>query len=87
MSITSPVIAAHEATLFILGEPVSVNSFTGGTFEDDATLIVVGVDAPHALVGVLTRGDILSAHRYRLKGAREGGRHIRFRETIRRYTS
>lgn len=55
--------------------------------ENIGRLIVVGVEAPHALVGILTRGDILSAHRYRLKGAREGGRHIRFRETIRRYTS
>jgi CIC family chloride channel protein len=55
--------------------------------ENIGRLIVVGVDAPHALVGLLTRGDILSAHRYRLKGAREGGRHIRFRETIRRYTT
>ena len=54
--------------------------------ENIGRLIVVGVDAPHALVGILTRGDILSAHRYRLKGAREGGRHIRFRETFRRYT-
>ena len=54
--------------------------------EDIGRVIVVGVDAPHRLVGILTRGDILSAHRRRLKGAREGGRHIRFRETIRRYT-
>jgi H+/Cl- antiporter ClcA/predicted transcriptional regulator len=50
-------------------------------------LIVVGVDAPHPLVGILTRGDILSAHKRRLKGAHEGGRHIRIRETIRRYTT
>lgn len=55
--------------------------------ENIGRLIVVGVDEPHALVGILTRGDILSAHKRRLKGAREGGRHIRFRETIRRYTS
>src|SRR5690606_41872293 len=50
-------------------------------------LVVVGVDAPHPLVGMLTRGDILSAHRKRLKGAREGGRHIRIRETWKRYTT
>jgi H+/Cl- antiporter ClcA/predicted transcriptional regulator len=50
-------------------------------------LIVVGVDAPHPLVGILTRGDILSAHKRRLTGAHEGGRHIRIRETIRRYTT
>ena len=53
--------------------------------EEIGRVIVVGVDAPHPLVGILTRGDILSAHRRRLKGAREGGRHIRFRETLRRY--
>ena len=50
-------------------------------------LSAVGVDAPHPLVGILTRGDILSAHRKRLKGAREGGRHIRRRETLKRYTT
>jgi len=48
-------------------------------------LIVVGVDPPHPVVGILTRGDILSAHKRRLKGAREGGRHIRIREALRRY--
>ncbi|MGN6113573.1 MAG: chloride channel protein [Luteimonas sp.] len=55
--------------------------------ENIGRLIVVGVDAPHPLVGILTRGDILSAHKRRLKGAREGGRHIRIRETLRRYTT
>jgi CBS domain-containing protein len=55
--------------------------------ENIGRLIVVGVDAPHPLVGILTRGDILSAHKRRLKGAHEGGRHIRIRETIRRYTT
>ena len=55
--------------------------------EDIGRLVVVGVDAPHPLVGILTRGDILSAHRRRLKGAREGGRHIRIRETLKRYTT
>ena len=55
--------------------------------EDIGRLVVVGVDAPHPLVGILTRGDILSAHRKRLKGAREGGRHIRIRETWKRYTT
>ncbi len=55
--------------------------------ENIGRLIVVGMDAPHPLVGILTRGDILSAHKRRLKGAREGGRHIRIRETLRRYTT
>jgi CBS domain-containing protein len=51
--------------------------------EDIGRVIVVGVDAPHPLVGILTRGDILSAHRRRLKGAHEGGRHLRVRDAIR----
>ena len=54
--------------------------------EEIGRVIVVGVDAPHPLVGILTRGDILSAHRRRLKGTREGGRHIRIRETLKRYS-
>ena len=41
-------------------------------------VIVVGVETPHSLVGILTRGDILSAHRRRLRGTREASRHIRF---------
>jgi CBS domain-containing protein len=53
--------------------------------ENIGRVIVVGVDAPHPVVGILTRGDILSAHRRRLKGAHEGGRHIRIRETLKRY--
>jgi hypothetical protein len=44
---------------------------------------VVGVDAPHPLVGILTRGAILSAHARRLKEAHEGGRHIRWRASSR----
>jgi hypothetical protein len=34
---------------------------------------------------MLTRGDILAAHGRRLKGTHEAGRHIRFRETLRRH--
>ncbi|HET7125598.1 MAG TPA: chloride channel protein [Lysobacter sp.] len=52
--------------------------------ENVGRLIVVGVDAPHPLVGILTRGDILSAHARRLKEAHEGGRHIRWRASSRR---
>ena len=52
--------------------------------EDIGRLVVVGVDAPHPLVGILTRGDILSAHARRLKEAHEGGRHIRWRASSRR---
>ena len=51
--------------------------------EDIGRVIVVGVDAPHPLVGILTRGDILSAHRRRLKGAHEGQRHLRLRDALR----
>jgi CIC family chloride channel protein len=53
--------------------------------ENIGRLIVVGHEPPHALVGMLTRGDILAAHGRRLKGATEAGRHIRFRETWRRH--
>jgi CBS domain-containing protein len=52
--------------------------------ENIGRLIVVGVEAPHALVGILTRGDILSAHARRLKEAHESRRHIRWRASSRR---
>src|SRR4249919_1941256 len=51
--------------------------------ENIGRLIVVGVDAPHALVGILTRGDLLAAHGQRLKETHQAGRHIRIRETLR----
>ena len=51
--------------------------------EDIGRLIVVGVDAPHPLAGILTRGDILSAHARRLKEAHESRRHIRWRASSR----
>ena len=53
--------------------------------QDIGRLIVVGHEAPHPLVGILTRGDILAAHAARLKGTHEAGRHIRFRETWRKH--
>ena len=43
-------------------------------------LIVVGDEAPHALVGILTRGDILAAHGLRLQEARKSGRYLHFRK-------
>ena len=46
-------------------------------------LIVVGHDAPHPLVGILTRGDILAAHARRLKGTHDAERHIRIEDTLR----
>ena len=45
--------------------------------ENIGRLIVVGAEPPHALVGFLTRGDILSAHARRLKETREASRHLR----------
>jgi H+/Cl- antiporter ClcA len=53
--------------------------------ENIGRLIVVGVDAPHALVGILTRGDLLAAHGQRLKETHQAGRHIRIRETLRKH--
>ncbi len=55
--------------------------------ENIGRVIVVGVDPPHALVGILTRGDLLAAHGQRLKETHETGRHIRWRETWRKHVS
>ena len=52
--------------------------------ENIGRLVVVGVDPPHPLVGILTRGDLLSAHGRRLKGTHESGRQIRWRASSRR---
>ncbi len=51
--------------------------------ENIGRVIVVGVEAPHALVGILTRGDLLAAHGRRLQGTHQAGRHIRFRKSSR----
>ena len=53
--------------------------------ENIGRLIVVGNEAPHPLLGMLTRGDILAAHGRRLQETRQAGRHIRIRETLRRH--
>ncbi|MGN6520276.1 MAG: chloride channel protein [Dokdonella sp.] len=42
-------------------------------------LIVVAPGAPHAMVGILTRGDLLAAHARRLREANEASRHLRMR--------
>ncbi|HET8817999.1 MAG TPA: chloride channel protein [Xanthomonadaceae bacterium] len=47
--------------------------------ENIGRLIVVGDQAPHPLVGILTRGDLLAAHARRLREAHEAHRHIRWR--------
>jgi len=52
--------------------------------ENIGRVIVVGVDAPHPLVGILTRGDLLSAHRRRLKETHQAGRHLRVRDMLRK---
>jgi H+/Cl- antiporter ClcA len=55
--------------------------------EQVGRLIVISKDAPHKLVGILTRGDILSAHARRLREARDSGRHIRFRKSGKAHTA
>ncbi|HEX7047731.1 MAG TPA: chloride channel protein [Gammaproteobacteria bacterium] len=42
-------------------------------------LIVVGEKAPHPMIGILTRGDILAGHSKRLREARKAHRHFRLR--------
>lgn len=42
---------------------------------DVGRLIVLGREAPHRMVGILTRGDLLSAHAQRLREAREISRY------------
>jgi len=38
---------------------------------DVGRVIVLGKETPHRMVGILTRGDLLSAHAQRLREARE----------------
>jgi len=52
--------------------------------ENVGRVIVVAAQAPHAMVGILTRGDLLAAHARRLREANESGRHIRVRQVIRK---
>jgi len=46
---------------------------------DIGRVIVVGEAAPHPVLGILTRGDLLAAHARRLKEAHHADRHIRLR--------
>ncbi|TBR40634.1 MULTISPECIES: chloride channel protein [Dyella] len=46
---------------------------------DVGRLIVLGKSEPHAMVGFITRGDLLKAHSRRLREARDAHRHFRFR--------
>jgi H+/Cl- antiporter ClcA len=52
--------------------------------ENVGRLVVVAHDDPTKMVGILTRGDLLSAHARRLREARDANRHIRFRQTLKR---
>jgi CBS domain-containing protein len=45
--------------------------------ENVGRVIVVATQAPHGMVGILTRGDLLAAHARRLREASETARHIR----------
>ncbi len=51
--------------------------------ENVGRLIVVAAQAPHAMVGILTRGDLLAAHARRLREAHDAGRHLRMRRVLR----
>jgi len=44
---------------------------------DVGRLLVMQRQAPHAMVGILTRGDLLAAHAQRLREARRRYRHLR----------
>jgi len=50
--------------------------------ENIGRVIVVGVDAPHPVVGILTRTDLLGAHGRRLRGTHEASRHIRDADSL-----
>ncbi|MBS0431623.1 MAG: chloride channel protein [Proteobacteria bacterium] len=52
--------------------------------ENVGRLVVVAHGDPNRMVGILTRGDLLAAHGRRLKEARDAGRHIRIRQTLKR---
>ena len=44
---------------------------------DVGRLVVVSKDAPHQMVGFITRGDLLAAHANRLRQTHEPSRHLR----------
>ena len=43
---------------------------------DVGRLIVLSKQAPHRMVGIITRGDLLAAHARRLREAHQAGRHL-----------
>ena len=52
--------------------------------ENVGSVIVVARDAPQRLLGVLTRGDLVTAHSRRLRETHEASRQIRIRQAIRK---
>jgi H+/Cl- antiporter ClcA len=52
--------------------------------ENVGSVIVVARDAPQRLIGVLTRGDLVTAHTRRLRETHSADRLIRIRQAIRR---
>jgi CBS domain-containing protein len=52
--------------------------------ENVGSVMVVARDAPNRITGVLTRGDLVTAHSQRLKEARDADRHISLRQAIRK---
>lgn len=51
--------------------------------EKVGSVAVVTREAPQKIVGVLTRGDLVTAHTRRLSEARDANRQIRIRQGIR----
>ncbi|MEP6881745.1 MAG: chloride channel protein [Dokdonella sp.] len=43
---------------------------------DVGRLVVVSEDAPHHMIGIITRGDLLAAHANRLRQTHESSRHL-----------
>ena len=43
---------------------------------DVGRLVVVSEDAPHQMIGFITRGDLLAAHANRLRQTHESSRHL-----------
>ena len=71
MGLREPVVVHEHHSLREAADHMVAN--------DIGRLIVVGEHAPHPLLGILTRGDLLAAHARRLKEAHHADRHIRLR--------
>jgi CBS domain-containing protein len=55
--------------------------------ENVGRLIVVARDNPNRMVGILTRSDVMAANSRRIHEMRDTTRQIRFRQTLRRFSS